>query len=345
MEPKEVMDFLKSDKNVKELGEKLEKSLSLNSLERSKNQKFFDAVYNTTLKNTEFQNRIKEKIKSKKWLNDQEVFMLYLQSIIENNTMWWIKSIPIIIKKEWDIYTRYWWQALLNYIRTKYNNQSYEFWKWWPNIINKPWTDSKKNPGTIEIQKRNIALPKNIDFWVFWEANTYSPKEFWKLDDWAKSNFSQEYEKEKQAAKKRHSEKWDLINDYIKFDLYNFAWQKYNQLVEEKHNWIVWKIYWNETTFKEQKKLADQYYQEIDEVNEQYPDMNNIIDSLTKYWNDLEAIRKKYLKNTKEEDAQKKYEQYWEEINKRATELWIKEIQFSRLPSSLAILLPCMRRM
>ena len=52
MEPKEVMDFLKSDKNVKELGEKLEKSLSLNSLESSKNQKFFDAVYNTTLKNT-----------------------------------------------------------------------------------------------------------------------------------------------------------------------------------------------------------------------------------------------------------------------------------------------------
>ena len=329
MEPKEVMDFLKSDKNVKELGEKLEKSWNMNSFDRNKNKKFFDAVNNATLNNTEFQNKIKEKIKSKKWLNDQEVFMLYLQSIIENNSMWWIKSVPIIIKKEWDIYTRYGWQALLNYIRTKYNNQSYEFWKWWPNLMNRAWNDPKKNPSTIETQKRNVALPKNIDFWVFWESNTFSPKEFWKLDDWAKSSFSQEYEKEKKASQKRNSEKWDLMNDYVKFDLYNFAWQKYNQLVEEKHNWIIWKIYWNEATYKAQKKLAEQYYQEIDEVNEQYPDINKIMDSLTKYWNDLEASRKKYLKDTKEEVAQKKYEEYWEELNKRADELWIKEIQSS----------------
>ena len=329
MEPKEVMDFLKSDKNVKELGEKLEKSWNMNAFDRNKNQKFFDAVNNATLNNTEFQNKIKEKIKSKKWLNDQEVFMLYLQSIIENNSMWWIKSVPIIIKKEWDIYTRYGWQALLNYIRTKYNNQSYEFWKWWPNLMNSAWNDPKKNPSIIETQKRNVALPKNIDFWVFWESNTFSPKEFWKLDDWAKSSFSQEYEKEKKASQKRNSEKWDLMNDYVKFDLYNFAWQKYNQLVEEKHNWIIWKIYWNEATYKAQKKLAEQYYQEIDEVNEQYPDINKIMDSLAKYWNDLEASRKKYLKNTKEEVAQKKYEEYWEELNKRADELWIKEIQSS----------------
>jgi thymidylate synthase len=66
MEPKEVMDFLKSDKNVKELGEKLEKSWNMNAFDRNKNQKFFDAVNNATLNNTEFQNKIKEKIKSKK---------------------------------------------------------------------------------------------------------------------------------------------------------------------------------------------------------------------------------------------------------------------------------------
>jgi hypothetical protein len=66
MEPKEVMDFLKSDKNVKELGEKLEKSWNINAFDRNKNQKFFDAVNNATLNNTEFQNKIKEKIKSKK---------------------------------------------------------------------------------------------------------------------------------------------------------------------------------------------------------------------------------------------------------------------------------------
>ena len=66
MEPKEVMDFLKSDKNVKELGERLEKSWNMNSFDRNKNKKFFDAVNNATLNNTEFQNKIKEKIKSKK---------------------------------------------------------------------------------------------------------------------------------------------------------------------------------------------------------------------------------------------------------------------------------------
>jgi hypothetical protein len=66
MEPKEVMDFLKSDKSVKELGEKLEKSWNINAFDRNKNQKFFDAVNNATLNNTEFQNKIKEKIKSKK---------------------------------------------------------------------------------------------------------------------------------------------------------------------------------------------------------------------------------------------------------------------------------------
>jgi hypothetical protein len=66
MEPKEVMDFLKSDKNVKELGEKLEKSWNINAFDRNKNQKFFDAVNNATLNNTEFQNKIKEKIKSRK---------------------------------------------------------------------------------------------------------------------------------------------------------------------------------------------------------------------------------------------------------------------------------------
>jgi hypothetical protein len=34
---------------------------------------------------------------------------------------------------------------------------------------------------------------------------------------------------------------------------------------------------------KHKKKLAEQYYQEIDEVNEQYPDINKIMDSLKKY--------------------------------------------------------------
>ena len=66
MEPKEVIDFLKNDKNVQELGKKLENSWNMNPLDRKNNQKFHDAVYNSTLNNPEFQNKIKEKIKTKK---------------------------------------------------------------------------------------------------------------------------------------------------------------------------------------------------------------------------------------------------------------------------------------
>ncbi len=328
MESQEIINFLKNDKNVKELWEKLKNHFSSTRIEQQKNQKFYDAVCNTTLNNPQFQNRINSIItKWVWWITDTDVFLLYLQSKVDK---FWSTGMIIITANEWDIYTRYGWVGLLQYIRTKYKNPKYEFWRWRPNVLPKGTTQPNNPKNPIEaFQKKEPELPNNISFDTFWENNTYMPKEFSKLDSWAKNNFPSEYNKEKIASKKRNAEKWDRKNDYIQLDLYRFSLTKYQELVEEKNKPIYNSVYGSKEKYEEQQDLAKIYFEEIEKIGNQYPNIEKIIKKISDYFNELETLQKKHLKNEKEEDVQKKYELYTLEVNQRGEQLWMKEAQES----------------
>ena len=333
MDTQEIINFCKNDANVLELWKRLERNFNTNFLDQQKNKKFYDAVSKTTLNNREFQNKIQNKInKGVGQLTDSDVFLLYLQSLIDPSLAF--SSFKPIISQKGDIYTRYGWQFLLNYIRTKYKNQKYEFWRWWPNIL--PTTPNK--PRTVNEflkQKKEIILPNNIDFSTFKE-NTYMPAEFGKLDSWTRENFSIEYDKERIASRKRNAEKWNRINDYIKFDLYIFSLKKYDEYVEKSHNRIVIWVYWNKLNYDRQQTLAKLYFEDLEKINKLFPNIQDIIKNLTKYFDEIKKNQNKYLKNEpwktmeeKEKIAQNKYEAYVRELEIKQTEIWINDIKES----------------
>lgn len=328
METQEIINFLNNDANVQELWKRLETSFNSNWLDHKKNQKFHDAINNATLNNREFQNKIQNKInKGLGQLTDSDVFLLYLQSLIDPSLAF--SSFKPIISQNGDIYTRYGWQILLNYIRTKYKNPKYEFWRWWPNILPKPTAQPNNPKKWIEIQKKEPELPNNISFDTFWENNTYMPKEFSKLDSWAKENFPTEYNNEKVKSWKRNAEKWDRKTDYIKLDLYRFSLKKYQELLDQKHKPIYISVYWSKEKYEEQQNLAKVYFEEIEKISNQFPNIEETIKRISDYFNELEKLQKKHLKNEKEEDVQKKYELYSLEVNQRWEKVWIKEAQES----------------
>ena len=334
METQEIENFLKNDENVQELWKRLEEDFWLSRFERQKNQKFKDAVDNATLKNTKFQGEIQKKInKGEWWLTNKNVFMIYLQYTIdrEYNPSW--KKLPF--SKKWDIYTRYGWRNLLSYIRRKYKNPKYEFWKWWPNVLPKGTTQPNNPKNPIEaFQKKEPELPKNIDFSLFWEKNTEISVEFSKLETWAKNNFPWEYEKERWASRKRNAEKWNKKNDYIQYDLLIFSVKKYQEVILNKLKPIKKQIYGKEEIFNTQEDLAEKYYKWLEEINNEFPNIEETIKKLSEYNKELEKIQKKYFikengKNIqeKEQNARKKYEAYMGEIENKWKELWINKIK------------------
>ena len=321
MEPQEIINFCKNDTNVQELWKKL--SQTTNLLENQNNRKFRNAIISATLNNWKFQEDIQSKIKKWVWwLTDSDIFLLYLQCLTDN---FWNWNETLFLSKKWDVLTRYWWQGLLRYIRKKYNNPKYEFWKWWPNIISQ---QSQNNLSSLTT-KRETTLPNNMNLSTFWESNTYIPKEFSKLETWAKENFLREYNKEKEASKKRNAEKWDKINDYIQYDLLKFSLKKYQELIEKKHTWIINWIYWSNENYNNQQKLAKKYFEDLEKIDKNFPEIQEIIKNLTEYYKELEKIQKEYLKNENEEIAQKKYELYIAEVEKKWAEMWINEIKKS----------------
>ena len=80
LEEKEILDFIQEDKNLKTLGESLNK-LPMNAPYLS--QKILNWIRDATLFNIQFQERIKRKLQNKQILTPDELQLLYLQAQID----------------------------------------------------------------------------------------------------------------------------------------------------------------------------------------------------------------------------------------------------------------------
>lgn len=311
----EIFDFLKDENNVKSLWENLSKAFDVTNFQ--KKTKLSNDIFNAIINNKDLQKCLSNKISNNQQLNKSELLILYIQSLVDWANKLNIASSISIVQTWTDIYSQYWWQQLLSYIRKYYNNPNYNFYQWW---IKK--TQTLPIFNNTESLSKKIQLP-NIDTWV----NFFSTREFEKLLSWAQSNFREEVDNEKIASQKRNSEK-SSPKEYVKYDLYIFSLKKYQLFIEKEHESIVNSIYWSIDKFEEQTHLAEKYFSQLEEIiSSKFPNIEEISIHLQDYVKELSKIKNKYLKWIDEEEANKRYNQYIKEINAMENAEWISHIK------------------
>lgn len=336
MEPQEIINFLKNDENVQELWKRLGEEYQSSRFNMNYNRKFFNAVDNAIKNSRKLQQKIWNKIKNGEELTAWDIFFLYLKIRLDNNILGNNINIPAITDSQ-DIYTKYGWRDLLQYIRTTYNNPWYEFWKWWPNSPKAP-NFSVRKRGSLpqktssETQKKKIELPK-----IATDEKYYSSicRSFSDLEKRVQNNYLTEYHNEYNASRKRNEGKWNRKNDYIQYDIYIFSLKKYQKFVEQKHTEIVNWIYQSEDAFNNQSKLSQGYFEDLEKIDLDFPQIQEVIKKLSEYNKKLEEYQKKYLgKWVKEDVAQKKYENYIFAIERKQKEMWISKKSFNKEPTN-----------
>ncbi len=312
LEEKEILDFIQEDKNLKTLGESLNK-LPMNAPYLS--QKILNWIRDATLFNIQFQERIKRKLQNKQILTPDELQLLYLQAQIDPkcfpkpNLLTVSKtSLASSVTKSID---HYWGNNLINYLEKKYLNA----FTGTKQVINN--TSTQKTILNEKQIRQEIRLP-GIDF-----KEGFSNVAIHKLEQRAKENLYDEIIKEKQWALARHRERGKYREDFIHYDLLLFALNKYAEAINKKQESIL-KI----SGFKNWEDLSQQIVliQEFNEflgkqIKEKFPNINQILNSFSQFQKEQQTLEKKYfrsnLEKQKAEDALRKTVKYEENLKKK----------------------------
>ena len=316
LEEKEILDFIKDEKNLKSLGNFLKK-LPMQSPYLS--QKILNWIQASTLFNTQFQNWIKRKLQSNQSLTDKELQLLYIQAQIDPKCI--LKpqlsitstSSPAfhISKTSLD---RYWGKFLSQYLQAKYGKNSYS--------TAEERSDARfKNRNTSqekEKQKQKEVRLPNINF-----KEGFSNVAIDRLQQRAKDNFYSELTKEKQSAQLRNSRKWEFKEAFVNYDLLVFAFNKYTELVNKKQEEAIKASgYKNTEDFFKQLKLIQDFNQFLEKkTKEKFPNLDQILASFSQFQKEQEALEKKYFKSNTEkqkiEQAFKNALKYQENLSKK----------------------------
>ncbi len=314
LEEKEILDFIKDEKNLKSLGNFLKK-LPMQSPYLS--QKILNWIQASTLLNTQFQNWIKRKLQSNQSLTDKELQLLYIQAQIDPKCI--LKpqlsitstSSPAfhISKTSLD---RYWGKFLSQYLQAKYGKNSYS--------TAEERSDARfknRNTSQEKQKEKEVRLP-NINF-----KEGFSNVAIDRLQQRAKDNFYSELTKEKQWAQLRNSRKWEFKEAFVNYDLLLFAFNKYTELVNKKQEEAIKASgYKNTEDFFKQLKLIQDFNQFLEKkTKEKFPNLDQILASFSQFQKEQEALEKKYFKSNTEkqkiEQAFKNALKYQENLSKK----------------------------
>ena len=314
LEEKEILDFIKDEKNLKSLGNFLKK-LPMQSPYLS--QKILNWIQASTLFNIQFQNWIKRKLQSNQSLTDKELQLLYIQAQIDPKCI--LKpqlsitstSSPAfhISKTSLD---RYWGKFLSQYLQAKYGKNSYS--------TAEERSDARfknRNTSQEKQKEKEVRLP-NINF-----KEGFSNVAIDRLQQRAKDNFYSELSKEKQWAQLRNSRKWEFKEAFVNYDLLLFTFNKYTELVNKKQEEAIKASgYKNAEDFFKQLKLIQDFNKFLEKkTKEKFPNLDQILASFSQFQKEQEALEKKYFKSNTEkqkiEQAFKNALKYQENLSKK----------------------------
>ena len=314
LEEKEILDFIKDEKNLKSLGNFLKK-LPMQSPYLS--QKILNWIQASTLFNTQFQNWIKRKLQSNQSLTDKELQLLYIQAQIDPKCI--LKpqlsitstSSPAfhISKTSLD---RYWGKFLSQYLQAKYGKNSYS--------TAEERSDARfknRNTSQEKEKQKEVRLP-NINF-----KEGFSNVAIDRLQQRAKDNFYSELSKEKQWAQLRNSRKWEFKEAFVNYDLLLFAFNKYTELVNKKQEEAIKASgYKNAEDFFKQLKLIQDFNKFLEKkTKEKFPNLDQILTSFSQFQKEQEALEKKYFKsNTEKQKVEQTFKnalKYQENLSKK----------------------------
>ena len=314
LEEKEILDFIKDEKNLKSLGNFLKK-LPMQSPYLS--QKILNWIQASTLFNTQFQNWIKRKLQSNQSLTDKELQLLYIQAQIDPKCI--LKpqlsitstSSPAfhISKTSLD---RYWGKFLSQYLQAKYGKNSYS--------TAEERSDARfknRNTSQEKQKEKEVRLP-NINF-----KEGFSNVAIDRLQQRAKDNFYSELSKEKQWAQLRNSRKWEFKEAFVNYDLLLFAFNKYTELVNKKQEEAIKASgYKNAEDFFKQLKLIQDFNKFLEKkTKEKFPNLDQILTSFSQFQKEQEALEKKYFKsNTEKQKVEQTFKnalKYQENLSKK----------------------------
>ena len=314
LEEKEILDFIKDEKNLKSLGNFLKK-LPMQSPYLS--QKILNWIQASTLFNTQFQNWIKRKLQSNQSLTDKELQLLYIQAQIDPKCI--LKpqlsitstSSPAfhISKTSLD---RYWGKFLSQYLQAKYGKNSYS--------TAEERSDARfknRNTSQEKQKEKEVRLP-NINF-----KEGFSNVAIDRLQQRAKDNFYSELSKEKQWAQLRNSRKWEFKEAFVNYDLLLFAFNKYTELVNKKQEEVIKASgYKNAEDFFKQLKLIQDFNKFLEKkTKEKFPNLDQILTSFSQFQKEQEALEKKYFKsNTEKQKVEQTFKnalKYQENLSKK----------------------------
>ena len=314
LEEKEILDFIKDEKNLKSLGNFLKK-LPMQSPYLS--QKILNWIQASTLFNIQFQNWIKRKLQSNQSLTDKELQLLYIQAQIDPKCI--LKpqlsitstSSPAfhISKTSLD---RYWGKFLSQYLQAKYEKNSYS--------TAEERSDARfknRNTSQEKQKEKEVRLP-NINF-----KEGFSNVAIDRLQQRAKDNFYSELSKEKQWAQLRNSRKWEFKEAFVNYDLLLFAFNKYTELVNKKQEEAIKASgYKNAEDFFKQLKLIQDFNKFLEKkTKEKFPNLDQILTSFSQFQKEQEALEKKYFKsNTEKQKVEQTFKnalKYQENLSKK----------------------------
>ena len=314
LEEKEILDFIKDEKNLKSLGNFLKK-LPMQSPYLS--QKILNWIQASTLFNIQFQNWIKRKLQSNQSLTDKELQLLYIQAQIDPKCI--LKpqlsitstSSPAfhISKTSLD---RYWGKFLSQYLQAKYGKNSYS--------TAEERSDARfknRNTSQEKQKEKEVRLP-NINF-----KEGFSNVAIDRLQQRAKDNFYSELSKEKQWAQLRNSRKWEFKEAFVNYDLLLFAFNKYTELVNKKQEEAIKASgYKNAEDFFKQLKLIQDFNKFLEKkTKEKFPNLDQILTSFSQFQKEQEALEKKYFKsNTEKQKVEQTFKnalKYQENLSKK----------------------------
>ena len=314
LEEKEILDFIKDEKNLKSLGNFLKK-LPMQSPYLS--QKILNWIQASTLFNIQFQNWIKRKLQSNQSLTDKELQLLYIQAQIDPKCI--LKpqlsitstSSPAfhISKTSLD---RYWGKFLSQYLQAKYGENSYS--------TAEERSDARfknRNTSQEKQKEKEVRLP-NINF-----KEGFSNVAIDRLQQRAKDNFYSELSKEKQWAQLRNSRKWEFKEAFVNYDLLLFAFNKYTELVNKKQEEAIKASgYKNAEDFFKQLKLIQDFNKFLEKkTKEKFPNLDQILTSFSQFQKEQEALEKKYFKsNTEKQKVEQTFKnalKYQENLSKK----------------------------
>ena len=266
--------------------------------------------------------KIWDKIESNQQLDKREIALLYLQMI---NVSSYFKNSPSSTSSSNFDPNKPLQGDLLIFIRQQYKNLSYN-----PQVPKSPaqqfqdnqrkdqfWLYTKETPQNVEIPQIPELDENNLNY-VYNYCN--------RLITRAEQNFPNDIANIRNNVRAEHYDvSREDLPEYARYDVLLFAFQKYCESIQNDLIKQAW--YRNNQEFEQQ---IDELKRLGDEIWKEYPNIDEILNTVQKFAEEIEENKNKYFKDDEElERAQHDSEEFSTFIQTKSEEYKIDEIKAS----------------